>query len=941
MTFALCLIFFLSGSSALIFETLWFHQASLTFGNSVWASSLVLTAFMAGLALGNAAAARYGQRLANSLRTYALLEVVIAVTGLGLVLTLPRLAPTLAPLLRPFLEQPWLVNPARLLAAFALLLLPSTAMGATLPLVVRALSAADPHFARVLGRLYGWNTLGAVLGALASEVVLIDWLGVRGSGVVASLLNGSAAALAALLAARIASSPGSSGPKLSWDGRESTPVRRLLLAAFLSGFALLALEVVWFRFLLLFLGATSLAFAVMLAVVLAGIALGGLFGGWWLRRGPGRTHHLASLAWASGILCVLTYLTFQLVLREAGPQHVKDWHEVALLGAWLMFPVSFLSGTFFTVAGTALQRELAAEALATGLLTLANTTGAALGSLIAGFVLLPTLGMERSIFSLALLYGLVGLAVPRSTVPAGSSRFTARTIGAILVAALLLFPFGLMEKLYLKRSTRFFTRAGAQIVAVREGLTETIQYARTDFIGEPYYYRLITNGFSMSASTFRAQRYMKLYVYWPVAVRPNPKRALLISYGVGTTAKALTDTKSLETIDVVDISREILEMNEIVYPDPAEQPLRDPRVRVHVEDGRYFLQTTDRRFDLITGEPPPPKMAGIVNLYTREYFQLIYDRLAPRGIATYWLPVRGLNDDDTRAIVAAFCDSFADCSLWLGTNLDWMLIGTREMSGPSSESGFAQQWQDPEVGKDLRELGLETPAQLGPLFVADAPQLRKLTQGAQPLVDNWPKRLTPARAAPRGSKLTPMHRAWMDPDETRERFRESEFVRRLWPPRLREESLRYFDYQRIINDLALASRPTEEPVLPALHRVLTETSLTTLPLWLMGSNADQQRIVERVAARGTRGPLVHYLRGVAAIARRDFEQAERFFGLALALKSDIEQAARLRVFALLMAERRQEAAAALNALPKPADPSPRDLAERLWLEEKCGSIPDS
>jgi uncharacterized protein HemY len=126
-----------------------------------------------------------------------------------------------------------------------------------------------------------------------------------------------------------------------------------------------------------------------------------------------------------------------------------------------------------------------------------------------------------------------------------------------------------------------------------------------------------------------------------------------------------------------------------------------------------------------------------------------------------------------------------------------------------------------------------------------------------------------------------------------------------------------------------------------LHRVLTETSLTTLPLWLMGSNADQQRIVERVAARGTRGPLVHYLRGVAAIARRDFEQAERFFGLALALKSDIEQAARLRVFALLMAERRQEAAAALNALPKPADPSPRDLAERLWLEEKCGSIPDS
>ncbi len=157
-------------------------------------------------------------------------------------------------------------------------------------------------------------------------------------------------------------------------------------------------------------------------------------------------------------------------------------------------------------------------------------------------------------------------------------------------------------------------------VEVREGLTETIIYLRRDAWDEPLSYRMITNDYSMSSTTLVALRYMRLYVWWPMAVRPESRKALLISYGVGVTAKALTDTKSLESIDMVDISRDVLELNRIVYPNPKDLPQNDPRVRVHVEDGRYFLQTTPERFDIITGEPPPPKMAGIVNLYTQEYF---------------------------------------------------------------------------------------------------------------------------------------------------------------------------------------------------------------------------------------------------------------------------------------------------------------------------------
>jgi spermidine synthase len=934
MTFLLCLIFFLSGSSALVFETLWFHQASLAFGNSIWASSLVLTAFMAGVALGNALAARYGERLGNPVRVYAGLEIAIAGSGLALVVALPHLDPLLTPLLRPFLDVPALLNPLRLSLAFPLLLVPSTAMGATLPLLVRALSASDPHFGSVLGRLYGWNTLGAVAGALAGEAALLAWLGVRGSGAAAAGLNVLAAALALWASTRVPSGLGQAS-RTAARPRANARALRLLAAAFLSGLALLALEVLWFRFLVLFTAPSSLAFAIMLAVVLAGIALGGLFAGACLRVAPAATRLLTPLAWASGASVVLVYWLHPLALERADPDYLGSWPQILGLGISLMLPVSFLSGVFFTGTGAALQRELAREARAVGLLTLANTLGAALGSLLAGFALLPTLGMERSFFVLAALYGLVGLVVPGSLLRAASPR-TPRWLAAGLLAALLaLFPFGLMESRFLPRSVERMAQGTFRVVAVREGLTETIQYARMDYLGEPYFYRLITNGYSMAGTAPMAQRYMRLFVYWPLAIHPDPRSALLISYGVGTTAKALTDSRGLESIDVVDTSRDVLEMSAIVHP-PGRSPLDDPRVRVHVEDGRYFLQTTSRRFDLITGEPPPPKVAGVVNLYTREYFELIHERLSEGGIVTYWLPIGGLAVSETKAIVRAFCDAFADCSLWQGTTKNWMLVGTRGVRGPVPEERFVRQWHDPQVAPALRDVGLETPEQLGALFIGDAAQLEALTAGAPPLVDDWPKRLSAPVA---GSPSLTSYSDWMDPRRTRERFRSSAYVQQLWPPGLREATLAAFDYQRLINETAMVPvRRAGEPVLEKLDRVLGETRLETLVLWLLGSDPVRRRIAERAAVRGDRDPRVLYERTASALARRDLEEAEEILAAVLA-DGRFAHRAPLRVYLLCRLGRTAEARELLRRLRAPRDAAVR--AELRWLDATCSELAES
>jgi hypothetical protein len=234
---------------------------------------------------------------------------------------------------------------------------------------------------------------------------------------------------------------------------------------------------------------------------------------------------------------------------------------------------------------------------------------------------------------------------------------------------------------------------------------------------------------------------MKLYVYLPLALHPDTRDTLLISYGVGSTAKALTDSRRLETIDVVDISEDILEMSNIIYPGD-DNPLHDERVRVHIEDGRFFLNTTKKRYDLITSEPPPPKNAGVVNLYSQEYFELIRERLNPGGYTSYWLPVMQLEPIESLAIIKAFCNAFDDCSLWSGAGLEWMLLGSNGAKAEIDYTEFSAQWREPHVRKELIALGFESPAQLGSLFMADTALLTELTTDVAPVADNYPSRIS-------------------------------------------------------------------------------------------------------------------------------------------------------------------------------------------------------
>ena len=832
--------FFASGAAALLFEVLWFRAFGRVLGNTVWAATLVLTAFMLGIALGGLLAARWAARIRHPARAFAAAEAVVAVCGAALVWALPLLEAPVGRWLAPLAGEPALAASVRFGLPLAAMLVPTIAMGMTLPLGVRVL--AQKETTRALGLLYAANTFGACLAPMIAEYYLIGALGLRGTALAAGALDLLAAALALQLA------PPAEPAR---DAIPATSQRDLrpLIAAGGAGALALALEVVWFRLLLLYAPGTDETFALLLMLMLAGIALGGLFAPLLARW------HCGPVAAAASVAVTLGYLFLS---RGAGPRQ----GDILWQAAVLMLPAALLSGSFFTLLGAQLRGASDDPQPAIGRLTCANTLGAAAGAALGGFALLPGLGIEKSLFALAAGYVLLSVLFVRR----GTWWPTAAPLGA--AAALLFFPYGRMAQHLDNAAAVYKAVDGAVVTQVIEGPTTTLQVLRGERYGEAARWRLVTDNVSMSGINRDSLRYMQLFAWLPLALHAEPRRALLISYGVGNTARALLDEPALKELAIVDLSPEILAASRLVHG--AADPLADPRVRLVVDDGRHFLRTHDERFDLITGEPPPPAMAGVVNLYSREYFMALAAHLAPGGLATYWLPVRQFRPAGARAVIAAFCDAFPDCTLWSGNKHEWVLMGGREFRQRASASGFARLWNRPQSGARLLASGFEHPAQLGAAFLADADELRRWLAGAAPVTDDHPKRMAPAEMY---SENTPdEYAALLDPRAAAANFRASGWIDSLWPREFAALALEFYRVQWIFNDDPPASPAAR---LEHVDNFLRQTRLVTPVLWLLDTDMTDLAIVERrlTAAGGKSAPEFAYPLGVGALAGGNYANA--------------------------------------------------------------------
>src|SRR3989440_7148991 len=411
----LCSILFLSGTGALIFETLWLRLSGLAFGNSVWAAALILSSFMAGLALGNAIGASSKIRRWRPLHLYAVLEILVALLGCTIVFGLPLIGVWL----RPLWQMLWNFQPTllalRFVLSFLILLIPTTAMGLTLPVLIEDPILRRSDFGRAIGFLYGANTLGAVAGAVLGEVWLIAAFGLRGTSVAAGLASCLAASLALWVAKK-------DGGVAEFVSERAFPLRlaanyrfpwRLLLVSFGTGCTLLCLEVIWFRFLRLYVASYSVAFAIMLAVVLMGIGSGGVVSGLIYRRAAKRKEFVAILLLLAAIVVPVCYLLFPggAVKAPSGSFYFGAWPQIGLLCLVLMFPAAVLSGIFFPTITALVQTGVEDRMNSTGITTLFTTTGAAIGPLLASFVLLPGIGFQSAIIICAAAYALLSILV--------------------------------------------------------------------------------------------------------------------------------------------------------------------------------------------------------------------------------------------------------------------------------------------------------------------------------------------------------------------------------------------------------------------------------------------------------------------------------------------------------------------------------------------------
>jgi len=738
--------FALSGAAALLYEVVWTRLLALDMGHGLAAASTVLAAFMGGLAVGAGAGGRLGQRMTRTtaLRAYAVLEVGIGVFALAVPLLLDGVRPVLGALYADG-HGGLAYGTVRMVASLALLGIPAAAMGATFPLASRWAGDTPASMARDAARLYTANTLGATLGALAAGFLLLPTLGLFGTTAVGVTLNllAAATAWAVVQAPEDDAAPPPSPPdrvrRSGVDAARTGPHPLVTAAAVLglTGWASLTLQVVWTRLLASMLGPTTYAFSAVVALFVGGIALGSAIATR-LVATPARARSVLGLVVGLAALATLgsAAAVDWAVLRVASLVATPDitftqvvWQQW-LLTAALLLPLAVLFGAAFPLALALAPPDPDSMVEDIGWVYATNTVGAILGSLLAGFVLIPSIGLFGS---LRISAGTLALTAAVLTF-ADRTRSLSRWTGGGLASL------GLIGAIWLPSWDPSLLSSGAYKYApvaqgpdVRTALTAgRLTYYREGASGTVSV-RSLTGTRSMAidgkvdASSAADMLTQRLLAHVPLLLHPNPKTVAVLGLGSGVTLGSAL-THGIDRAVVLEISPEVVEASRQFDPE-NHRALDDPRTRLIVGDGRTHLMLSREHYDVIISEPSNPWMAGIASLFTREFFATARARLAPGGVFCQWAHTYDMSDGDLRSIVATFLSEFPQGAAWLVGDGDVLLIGSTSPLLPQFEQ-VAARWSRARVADDLTGVGVRSPLGVLSLFVAEGDALSAWTAGA-------------------------------------------------------------------------------------------------------------------------------------------------------------------------------------------------------------------
>src|SRR5215813_4483478 len=726
-------LLFTSGAAALVYQVLWVKQLSLVVGIDVYAVSTTVAAFFAGLALGSLLFGDRVDRTARPLRLYALLELGIAVLAVLATLALSRAAPLFAAAEHRVGLLAWV-------APFLLVGVPTVLMGGTVPVLVRARGPGPGRIGRAGGGLYAANTAGAITGAVLTPFALLPVLGVRGTAFAAAAANVVLAVAAAALDR--GRPPAVAGTRASRPLPETISRAGMALALYaLAGGLALGYEVVWSQAIVQFTSTRSFAFSVVLATYLTGLAAGSALYARYADRVRdcwGMFGLLIAAAGLAGVLAIGALGSWlprwqawggQVVFAATSSELASMCARFAIAAASLIFVPTVLLGAAFPAA---LRLIVDARRIGRGVgsVMAVNTIGGIAGSLVTGFVLIPALGLVPTLGVLAMGAAAVGMfAVLRGPASRWASRWAALGIALATILSVAVIPSpSLAIMLAVARGGRlvFYAESPGGTVAVLEQRR-----------GSQTFRRLYIEGVSNSGDVMPSLRYMRLQALLPLLIhRGEPRSALVIGLGTGITTGALLHYPGLERRVCVELLPAVVRATPLFEGNFGAAS--DPRIEIRLRDGRRELLQSSERYDVITLEPPPPSAAGVVNLYSRDFYELARSRLGPGGLLAQWWPLATQNDEDSRSLVKSFLEGFPHATLWTTEFHEMLLVGSSdpiELDAARITARFSQS----EVASALREVGVPTPAAILATWVTGRAGLERYAGDALPVTDDRPR----------------------------------------------------------------------------------------------------------------------------------------------------------------------------------------------------------
>ncbi len=749
---AILLLFFLTGLTGLAYELVWIRLLILVFGSTQFAFTTVLTTFMAGLALGSLIFGRLVDRHDNPLKLYGILELALGAYCLASPLVFEAVRYIYLNVIGPS-ETGAGFNGVQFGLAFIALIVPTTLMGGTLPIIVKYLTKRQKTVGFNTALAYSVNTIGAVVGCLITGLATLYLFGVKSTLYGAGLID---IAIGIVLIGIL--SVGAGGYKSSKERTEEEPcaisktgdgralISRsalfIIISIFaISGFCSLVYEVLWTRVLSLIIGSSVYAFTIMLATFLLGIGLGSIIFAPFIDRCKKPVFWFAVLEAVIGLSslgAIFFYKELPFIFYEINAKYSENFAlfltiEFFFCAALMIIPTLSM-GAIFPLVGKIYARGGSSVGRTIGDVYFFNTAGAIFGAFLGGFVLMPILGVQKAV----ILTAAINIAAAVILVFVSSTGVVRKAASSVLFIALfialtvslpnwdrMIMTLGLYSNVVGTENIKKVAEGntGDHLAYYKEGVNAIITVRKSGPGGMDITYQANGKQEARARGPRPAEAWSLLGHIPVLMMKEPPQNALLVGLGSGITLGALT-RYPFKSIDAVELEPAVVVAASYFY-ESNNDALEDKRVKLHLADGRNFLFTTKKKYDVIVSAVSDPWISGVSNLFTYEYFTRMSEQLNEGGTTALWFQNYRIRPAELKIGLKTFATVFPYVSIYFHyTNTtDLIVIGSNEPH--AFDMGTLDKYfRIDEVRDDLRRIDITGPLDLLDLFLIGDKDLR-------------------------------------------------------------------------------------------------------------------------------------------------------------------------------------------------------------------------